>query len=521
MLTTLFRPRRRLSFYHRAVVPLALRSYFRGKRQVWRSLKTTDPDHARLLTLILRARTQRLFLTLKREGQYMTSVEIDRLIAEWKDAELERLEDARVLHRFDEDQRSHMADLTIEQHEALDDTLEDNRYDRVTKEADELLAAAGVPLLDHNSLHFKRLCRRFLLAKREVLKEDINRWQGNYRPQLAHQSPSIPSTVLVPKSSPLFSEVLEKYLIYKPKAPRVEPQMRRECEHFIASMGGDLPIASIFKQAHCVPYVDSLRKRKLSPGTIEKWINVLSGIFTYAIKQDFIEDGKNPFKGLAPEKATIEKTQVNRRPFTPEELVTIFSAPAFLQQRTKRPERYWIVLLCLFQLCRRDEAAQLALVDIGVSDEIPYMSITNEGPGQALKTKSSKRTIPLHASLIELGFLDYVRTMRTQKQKQLFPALRRLPSGWGSPVGKWFAEHLNRLGLTDKRLVLHSLRHGIHYLHQGECPTDVAQILTGHAPQGVHDGGYGHWPLTKKQRLRDGLEKLQYPEVVAALKKSL
>ena len=68
----------------------------------------------------------------------MSPAEIERLIAEWKDAEVERLEDVRVQHRFDEDQRSLMVDLAIEEHEALDDTLEDNHYARVTGEADAL-----------------------------------------------------------------------------------------------------------------------------------------------------------------------------------------------------------------------------------------------------------------------------------------------------------------------------------------------------------------------------------------------
>jgi integrase len=121
--------------------------------------------------------------------------------------------------------------------------------------------------------------------------------------------------------------------------------------------------------------------------------------------------------------------------------------------------------------------------------------------------------------LIELGFLKYVAEMRAQRQAQLFPKLKPSSSGWGDRISKWFGLYLDSLGLTDKKLVLHSFRHGgIHHLHQCGCPQDVAERLTGHAPQGVHNTVYAHRDLTALGRLKEGLECLQYPEVVKALK---
>ena len=510
---TLFQPRRRLCFYHRAVIPQALRPYFRGRRQVWKSLRTTDPDQARLLTLTLQARTQRLFLTLKREGQYMTTADIARLIADWKDTELERLEDVRVLHRFDEDQRSLMADQAIEQHEALDDTLEDNRYDRVASEADALLLAAGVPLLDPLSLPFKRLCRRLLLAKREVLREDIDRWQGVYKSQPVGR-PTITSTP-VQKASPLFSEFVETYFQGKTKAKRSIPEYRTKFHKFMESMGGDRPIGTITKVDHATPFVNALRKGGLKAGTVAQYAHTLGGLFTFAIRQGYIE--KNPFSLLAPGKATIEKEALERRPFTLEELVQVFSTPHFLKQRLTRPARYWATLVCLFQLCRREEAAQLALTDLGEREEIPWISITDLGKDQSVKTKGSKRTIPIHSGLIALGFLDYVQTIRAQGHTRLFPQLKRVKDRYSDALGKWFAEHLDRVGLSQPELVMHSLRFGIHHLHQCGCPQDVAEMLTGHTAASVHNK-YERRDLTPLMRLRSGLECMQFSDVVKALK---
>lgn len=515
---TLFRPGFRASFYHRACIPQALRPYFKGKRQVWQSLRTTDPEHARVLTLVRQASTQKLFLTLKREGPLMSPAEIERLIAEWKDAEVERLEDVRVQHRFDEDQRSLMVDLAIEEHEALDDTLEDNHYARVTGEADALLKAAGLPLLDHDSLNFKRLCRRFLLAKREVLREEIDRWQGLYKPQPVGRSTIAP--IPTQKPSPLFSEVMEKYLRDDPKGNRTAPQVRAEFLRFIAVMKGDRPIATITKQEHTAPYVDYLRTtRENTLATVAKHVNTLSGLFSFAIRQGYIEEGKNPCSKLAPDKAIQAKEAQTRRPFTTAELVQVFGSPSFRTQRETRPDRYWVPLICLFQLCRRDEAAQLQVKDIGERDGIPSLMITDQGEGQSLKNEGSKRTMPLHSSLIELGFLEYVASMKDAGQTQLFPLLQPSVNGWGDGLSKWFRRHLNGLRITDKALVFHSLRHGIFNLHRRGCPQDVAEMLTGHSPQGVHNAVYAHRDLTPLRRLKEGLECLQYPEVVTALKK--
>ena len=54
-------------------------------------------------------------------------------------------------------------------------------YRRVAQEADEILKAANMPRLTHDSIEFKRLCRRFLLAKMDLLRTQTEREQGTIR----------------------------------------------------------------------------------------------------------------------------------------------------------------------------------------------------------------------------------------------------------------------------------------------------------------------------------------------------
>lgn len=75
-----FLPSNRRSRYHRIIVPVKLRSFFQGRSQVWRSLKTTDPDEAKARAAQWNARAKTLFATLKREGRLMTQDQIDRLV---------------------------------------------------------------------------------------------------------------------------------------------------------------------------------------------------------------------------------------------------------------------------------------------------------------------------------------------------------------------------------------------------------------------------------------------------------
>jgi hypothetical protein len=45
--------RRSAVYYHRQVVPLALRPLLKNRREIWESLRTTDLEEAKLLDVML------------------------------------------------------------------------------------------------------------------------------------------------------------------------------------------------------------------------------------------------------------------------------------------------------------------------------------------------------------------------------------------------------------------------------------------------------------------------------------
>jgi integrase len=173
----------------------------------------------------------------------------------------------------------------------------------------------------------------------------------------------------------------------------------------------------------------------------------------------------------------------------------------------------------MFQGCRREEAAQLYLKNFGEVDGMRILHITDEEPDQTLKyPTTNRRKVPIHSSLVKLGFLKYVELIKRQGHKRLFPQLdRKGKNGYGDPVGKWFGRLVTGMGLTDPRLVIHSFRRGvITMLHSAGVPVNIAEVITGHSGGTVH-AEYVHRDQISMKTLQEALEKVQFPEVVKAL----
>lgn len=377
---TVFLHPKRKTYYHRAQIPKKLRPFFKDRVELWRSLKTEDKDEAKLKSLQWDTRAQRVFLTLKKHGACMTTSEIEALIAHWMDGELEASEDHRATHPTTGEWLDDTSMIRVSQMEDLVGDLGRCNYRRVEQDADEILKAAGLPLLDHDSVEFKKLCRRLLLAKMDLLNIETDRWSGNYKDREVRAHPPVSAVPPSVKKSPLFSVIAKKYLAENPRARRTADQVQVEYTKFLAAIGGDRPIASITKTEARTYKEHLLQVRGVSLATVAKHLHTLSGLFTWADKQGYMNDGaSNPMKGLAPSKVESEKGATVVRPFTDEELLRVFSSTNFLKQKATRPDRYWITLVCLFQLCRREEAAQLSLADLGQKDGIPFITITDLG----------------------------------------------------------------------------------------------------------------------------------------------
>jgi len=166
-----------------------------------------------------------------------------------------------------------------------------------------------------------------------------------------------------------------------------------------------------------------------------------------------------PIKGDEPvlkigKRSTVPETADEldlRAPWSETELRTLFSLPlytgngGYLQrlQTCGEPQvwqdaAYWLPLLASYSGGCRDELAGLELNDVDVDCEVPYFYVRNNltrskdgvTPG-GQKAPNRRRHLPIHSELLRLGFADYVRAIRAEGHKVLFPELYQTKTSGG------------------------------------------------------------------------------------------
>ena len=157
---------------------------------------------------------------------------------------------------------------------------------------------------------------------------------------------------------------------------------------------------------------------------------------------------------------------VNRRAFTQKELQKIFGSDYYRDGAYNRSYQYWVIHLAAFTGARVNELSQLTTDDVRQDDEgLWYFKITAaEDEGQSLKTEESRRIIPVHQKLLDLGFIDYVKTKKGEAKDgpvNLFDLNKAQADGYGKAASQWFNTKYLRhyLGIIDPDVVFHSFRH--------------------------------------------------------------
>ena len=242
---------------------------------------------------------------------------------------------------------------------------------------------------------------------------------------------------------------------------------------------------------------------RLSSASVQRYMDSLSSMFAWAVDNMILTI--NPAKGAIEKQKKLTREQDGRSKFGISDLEKIFSAHWFLTgtgERNKqgrfyqyRPHFYWLPLLGLYTGARLNELSQLYISDIRVTESgVNYIDfnldnadkIDIDGSDKSLKTVNSKRIVPLHPHLIELGLPDYVQALSNAGYSRLFPELKRDEiKGYGKPAGSWFNERFlgKQLGMArDGMRTFHSFRHTfITALSELEVPSDILSQLAGHS----------------------------------------
>lgn len=248
--------------------------------------------------------------------------------------------------------------------------------------------------------------------------------------------------------------------------------------------------------------------------TVSKKLGVISTIFAQACKDDVLP--VNPTLGV--EVTEPAKSEKSRLPYTLEQLQTIVSCPIFTEG--DRPlgaggdAAYWLLVLGHYTGARLEELGQLRQCDVQFDPSLGwYLEITDEGQGRRVKNVHSRRQVPLRQEVLDLGFADFLESVRRRGSVELFPDLAG--DCKGSVTGnfsKWWGRYARaELGITDKRRVFHSFRHGFKvYCRLGSVPKEHHDRLTGHTGGRGASDGYGDelFPLPP---LFEAMSKVAFP----------
>jgi integrase len=209
--------------------------------------------------------------------------------------------------------------------------------------------------------------------------------------------------------------------------------------------------------------VDGQQAQTITQNTLDGYLTVAANFLEFCKRQYAV----NPtlLEGFKV-KTTQARKGASRRAFTQKEMQQIFGSDYYRDGAYNRSYQYWVIHLAAFTGARVNELSQLTTEDVRQDDEgLWFLNITAaEDDGQSVKNEESRRIIPVHQKLIDLGFIDYCEANKAAAKdgpSNLFDLKRAKADGYGKAASQWFNTKYLRdyLKIDDPNVVFHSFRH--------------------------------------------------------------
>ncbi len=474
--------RRKSVFTSRVHVPADL-VHLIGRREVLKSLRTSEQREARLRERQWQAHMAAMFGHLRRDGRRMDREQIDKLVSQYLSARFCEIEERLAVDvpMSNDAGREKWRDDLYESLARTERQLAEGDFSETLPAAQELLGHAS-------SIAVAMLSRRLLEAKHEAICAEIDASQGRPFKRLIT---SIQGVELIGRSEPVkatppLSEVIESYTRAKIQAKKWTPktaQLNGGRLQTCLELMGDKPIGeyspddmeqlqarvqqvptnsrSIYRddQKKPVSVVEAIKLAdatanadRLAVASVILHMDVIKSVFIYAHKKRIIE--RSPADGLEP----LDDEEAKRKPFSDDDLKLIFGS--LKEDSEGVPSRWWIPHLLLFSGARLDEMAQLHAEDVREEHGVWILDINEEGPKKIKTGKFGARIVPVHSNLIAMGWIEYVKSIG---EGHLFPELLwKEGEGYSGALSKWGGRRLRRLGIKDKyKVAFHSFRHTV------------------------------------------------------------
>lgn len=265
----------------------------------------------------------------------------------------------------------------------------------------------------------------------------------------------------------------------------------------------------------------------ISESTVANKLININAFLDYAVDYEYLDLNRLRAKCKLSTKGDPDK----RKEYYDEQLEKLFYHSSWYTNELhihleNYPSKIWIPLILLFQGFRLNEIAQIYLdqiVDKTVNkQDTPFFRIEATHPDQQLKNYASKRKLPVHPKLIELGILKFIQQQRDKGHQRLFPELYfTTDKGYGQAFSKHFntrefkkewldEEAINKLEEGTILLDLHSFRHNFDGSLKSLIEDSLLSYFMGHITNKETFDRYGK---TRPKILLEGISKCEYEDL--------
>jgi integrase len=206
--------------------------------------------------------------------------------------------------------------------------------------------------------------------------------------------------------------------------------------------------------------------KKLSNGTVNRYLTSLASVFNYAIKHDIIEE--HPMKGGKVEH--LEESNGRSRILTADEEARLLTAA----KASVWPMLHLFVRMCLTTAARRGEILNLRWRDVSLEDSVAILGKTKNGRARALPLVSDVKVALAEAKKVRplRGDFVFYDPRNPEKTKAIDTAWRACRKAAGL---------LNDREDPLDRVVLHTTRHtGVTKMLRGGANLAQAASVSGH-----------------------------------------
>lgn len=294
----------------------------------------------------------------------------------------------------------------------------------------------------------------------------------------------------VPQSIPAHTSSAAAASFQQPQQKIYFKSLKIELDKYISAKAGSVGEREILTIIRCVnAYLESTQepfsKRSAavfvdglegSASTRNRYIKKNSAFFNWlATRTD--EEFRNPFKGMGVKETTAP---MDRRPaYSIDDLKRLHTTLHSIKDWKR-----WIILISRYSGMRQNEVCQLYDNDVMKVDGVWCFRVDNLNPNQTIKTDSSRRFVPIHSQLLEMGWLNFIK----ERKGHLFPELTLHLGSYGHYFSRWFT----RFRAVNDLPEYHSLRHyAATTFKQHGFPEQFASQVLGHSNATITYNRYG------------------------------